>query len=495
MGMLQPGGAEALVLAAIVLLFFFLLGLRELPAARTGEQFFFAGRSARVGQLSNAWAATTVSFAVGLFYYMQVSYQYGAWIFLISIATYLAGNLLFIHVARKTNELGNFQSLGHLVRRGSGSITLGTLVNLGGLVSLVSLIFLELVLGAALIGSLFKGAPATAEPIFFFVMLGIVGSYVMLGGMRAVLASDRWQLWMVRLSILALGAIGIATALMAQANGMWRLRLEPNLPFFDEALTQTDILSFVLFGIVVNSLTLFTQGSSWQLLASTEPKHRARALLGGVIQAFSIFTISISVAFAFRSSGLTIASPADVFAPATALGEVGTHFLIPIMFAGFLAAMVSTADTALLGAVLTISRLVPRELESDGPNAMTKRGIVVAMVLLGVTALYLWWRYYLPTGFIGMFLGLTFYLFSHAVVFVPLIIASAIAPARIRDTKVVLPGLAACWLAQTAAAGASIATGDLKIQFYASVVTLSLAYLLTIKKATKPRIQTEGQAT
>lgn len=494
--MLVPGGAETIGVAVIVLIFFLLHAAREMSNSASSDQFYFAARKASYRQLSRGWAATTISFAVGLFYYMQMTYIYGAWVFLISLGTYLLGNLAFIFVTRNY-QFPEFSSIGNVVRDRTNSAVLGTAINIAGCISLFALLFLELFYGARIASSILVDQSQTANTLLFLGLVAIVGTYVSLGGMSAVLASDRWQLALIYAGVVGLIILGAAATGNSMQNGTWNLQLAPAIPFATGNVAELDIVSLIAFGLAVNSLTLFLQTSSWQLAASTGGDSRVRAVIRGIVSAFSIFAICVLVAILYRSAGMKIDNPGDIFVPAGLLGDAGTHFLVPLIFAGFLSALVSTADTTLLAASLTLSRIF-RPVADDNDDEETAgeddtdiaaearrdfilRYVCLVIMLAALVGFYFIVNYYLSDRITQFFLATIFYLFSHGVVFAPVIIASVMFPHRLRPPRVLIVGLLGCWGLETLAAYLSITTGELKVQFYGTVVVVALAWLTTVR--------------
>ncbi|MBL8517021.1 MAG: hypothetical protein JNM76_08630 [Betaproteobacteria bacterium] len=466
------GANEAIITTLLSLLFFVALGIRSSLRTAPDEDFWFAHRSLTSDELATTWSAGTVAYAVTILYYMQMVSVFGWAIFLISLLTYLFGQLLFRSAASRVAARIDFTTVGQLVADATGSRRLATLVEIAGLTSVFVLLYLELLLGVNLASTLFVSKSPYAEPVLFLLMLATIFGYVLFGGMRAVVDSDRWQFRLILCSVAVLAIYGA----ILLANGVapnWA----PAIPYVVWDMKSQDIASFVLFGLAVNTFPLLCQNSLWQMTTSTLPQDVAEGVKIGIIKSFLIFLVVVIVALIMRGNDQPVRSSQDLTAAITGLGLVGQHLLFPLLFVGFIAAMISTADNALIACGVTLRRLLPESNESDTSprNLFIGRLRILGLIALAQVILFVLFTYAWGRDFQGTFLNLLFFLFGQAAPLGALVAVIAFYPDNLRQGNVMTIGVTLSWICGVLAFFVSVEMAAPKYQFLAAPISVLIA--------------------
>jgi len=482
------GGIESLGLFVVSLLFFVALGIRQNALVATDDHFWLAGKDLTANELSATWSAGSLSLGLTILYYMAMTAVFGWKIFLISIFTYLLGQLVFSYVASqwrlKYPEMT--ATVEEVVSAGTNKLALIRLAQYSGLFSLMAMLYAELFFSSQIINSILgSSSPSWAPTLLFITSLLIVTLYVLFGGMRAIVESDRWQLYLLYGAVATL----LILAMILMASGV-KPKFESSLPWLEFNLSKVDTISYFIFGLAANILPLLCQNSLWQMASSTEPGSILSGARRGILRAFITFTIVIFIAFVINGRGEPVSTNLLVNSMIS-LGDFGSHFLLPIMFVGFLAAMLSTADNLLLGSALTIkhllggSRLNPlKSLSVVKERLLLVSSVAVIEVIAFVTVTHI-----LEKTFASYFLSLVFFLFSQAAPFGLIILLAALYPNRLRQSGIMVLGVAIAWLLDFSAFVYASSSGLQKVQFVATPLAILITFLFAFRFNAASNIQ------
>lgn len=478
MGNMVTGGMESLALFALSLLFFILIGIRRSTLKASAAQFWHAGRNISAEQLSATWSAGSLSLGLVILYYMTMTSVFGWKIFIISILTYMIGQFVFRHVAVKwrLNNPDTEVSVEELVTSGTGQKVLITFAQLSGLFSLMAMLYAELFFSSLFINSLLGSSSSWASTCLFLVSIIIVSLYVLFGGMLALIEADKWLLYLIYGAVSTL----VLLAIILLANGT-PVKYESTLPWFVGSLETPDTLSYFLFGLAANILPLLCQNSLWQMASSTKTDDVSTGTLWGIMKTFFVITIIIFVAFVINGDGKRVTT--DILVQSmTALGNFGSYFLLPIMFVGLMAAMLSTADNLLLSSALSIKHLTYnyKILNLNRFGEVKERIILVVGVSLLQISVYIFVTHIMRREFFDYFINLVFYLFSQAAPFGVVVFLSALYPYKIRRSGLLVFGILLAWLIDFAAFIYTVSTGVMKLQFFATPIAIIVAFIFAI---------------
>ena len=437
------GGGTALALAAICLGFFFFLGYRNRQLSDDSTEFWLAG-----GKISNAaqfftWFASIIAFSSAIFYYMQITAIWGYWVFIGSIGTYIFGQIVAVGIISKSGiQLDAFETVGRLVEERGGCALTGRAIDYMNALALFALVYIEIGLGVKIFSSLFPSAGIEFELLCFVALAAIPFFYIRLGGFQAIVRSDVWQ------GILIF--IGLACFLMfvgffmqgTSTDGPFSIP-KPNVGF-------DEVWPYLGFAAVVNLLISVPQVSVWQrFAASSEGSKKYLYAIGGICAAALTFTLYVFVANGYLESGLSVNTVADVFAPISSGPPIVIEVLFPLIFVGFVAALVSSADSASIGAIMALFgrnniHLTTREWTDKKNKAL----YVLAIALVGMFIFHIFVET-TGSGFFSVFLTVIFYLYSQLAIAAPIVVLAALAPNRLRGDVTSTIGLFIAWFITT----------------------------------------------
>jgi hypothetical protein len=214
-------------------------------------------------------AGTAISTAVVFF--LATGASYGWWLLLCPLM-FAAGNWLMLKAHGRINDLGYFvESPGvkkgvaglipYLGERLSGNRKVGWLLALFSLINLTAVLVLELRVGVEIFGYLAFhafGVPVSTRTEFLLFTLSVLLllGYVFVGGFRAVISSDVWQMKAMRWAVLA--TLGSLVFKLSQSTGSL------NLASLDSHLPLAVVGGFILHIVLVNLFAPLSQEASWQ---------------------------------------------------------------------------------------------------------------------------------------------------------------------------------------------------------------------------------------
>jgi len=360
---------------------------------------------------------------------------------------FLLGNVAMFAVFRRIRAQGYFDEADRtvvgasglvpfIVCRLTGSKGVGYGVLLLSLINLLSVLVLELVVGVDVLTYLADHAAGTAvsgstQFTIFAVSIGLLLSYVYIGGFRAVVASDVWQMKLMRVAI-AITAIALAWAWVAGPHDA------THTPSLGGPPWGLVLGGFVLNVILANLFVPMAQESSWQRFrafsfagAMNEGKALRRSLWSAGLLWTGLIATSFLLLFVLpKDSASKLTSMSAVLEQMKGIDDSIFPLLIfPLMVVAGLSAMFSTADTC-VSALLYLLEF-PMAAKTDSTRKETReprlRGsYYVAMALLFFASLAVY-------GFVRLWfnptiLQLVFSVFSNLVVIAPAVFSATFLP-------------------------------------------------------------------
>lgn len=364
------------VLASAV--FYGYWGWRHRSDARTPIGFFQAGRNMGSVGLSGTYIATSLALANAIFYFLWLGYTAGLVGIWIQLAWCLGFVVLYSLIPKMLRESGT-KTLHEFVGTyfGRKTAVLAAVISCVG----IGLNFgYEIVVGSTLSMSVWPDSPG-AVLWFAIVMTLIVVAYCVFGGFAAVLRTDTFQ-WIVS-SIALLAALLIVrhdidssvtlTAFHQQHSGHLSLFSREGLVGIGGLGTLTGGIVTLISFLIMSIPWQFCDMTSWQKLSACDPKRqagiRSGVLFSGVYVFFMPAFITLMIGVYLRHYDDAGSSLLGALLRATSANPI---FGVFILF-GLLAALVSTADTYLIGSlqafVLDVLHRRKRPSRSDEPAA------------------------------------------------------------------------------------------------------------------------------
>lgn len=405
-----------------------------LPTVGTPENLF-----------SIALVAAGTSLSTVFVFFLTAASFFGWWIILSPIM-FSIGNFVMFKVYNRIKDRGYFDEssrqlygttglVPYLGQAFTGSNSVGWILALLSLLNLLAVLALELIVGVEVLGYLAShtfqtSTSSVGEFVFFAISVLLLLGYVFIGGFRAVVSSDVWQMkamkWAIALAIISIVVFGFTS-----------LPATPDLNALSKSPPWLVLWGFILNVILANLFAPLSQESSWQrfrAFAQSKDIHFSKAMNLSIINSLVLWTGLIILAFGIMSvmpsnSTLQLSSMSNVLEVLRTLNNWWFPlFVFPVMTVAALSAMYSTADTCVSSLLYLIeySRVTKTnnlaKLSTDKlPSTYYISMIFIFFVSLGIYAFVRLW--FNPT-----ILQLVFSVFSNLVVIAPTVLSATMLP-------------------------------------------------------------------
>lgn len=392
---------------------------------------------------SIALVAAGTSLSTVFVFFLTAGSLFGWWMILSPIM-FAIGNFAMFKVYNRIQQRGYFAEsnrklygaaglvpyLGQVL---TGSNSVGWVLVALSLLNLLAVLVLELIVGVEVLGYLASqtfriGTSSVAEFIFFAISIFLLLGYVFIGGFRAVISSDVWQMKAMKWAI-ALGIISIIVF------GFTSLSTTPDWKILSKSPPWLVLWGFILNVILANLFAPLSQESSWQrfrAFAQSEVIQFSKAMNLSIWNSVILWMGLIILAFGLMlvmpvNSTIHLSSMSNVLEALRTLNNWWFPFFVfPVMTVASLSAMYSTADTCVSSLLYLIeySRIVKIDKSADVPLDKLPRSyyIVMAMLFLVSLGVYVFVRiWFNPT-----ILQLVFSVFSNLVVIAPTVLTATL---------------------------------------------------------------------
>jgi hypothetical protein len=412
---------------------------------------------------ATALVSSGTSISTVLLFFLVSGRQLGAWLLLCPVL-FGAGNWLMFIIYRRASGLGYFEAshafsrqtglIPHLAAVLTDSKLVGWLVTIMSVMNLTAVLVLELVVGVDVIGYLSSNTVTSGRqslfdlPVFAISIVLLLG-YVFVGGFRAVVASDVWQLkamcWAITLTLAAF------------------VILRPHVAAADHWSLAPTSSALALFGFMVNAavgnlLIPLSQESSWQrfrAFSGSPGVNLKRAMYLSLRNVsllwLGLIALSLLIRTAVPATGSgQLEGMQSVLELLRTLDEsVFPFFIFPIMTVAALSAMYSTSDTS-VSAILYLLEYGGQDEPSISEKGLPAR-YYLSMLGLFLAAMVSY--FFVRVWFRPSVLQLIFSVFSNLIVVAPTVLSVAIiSPAKGGDrgrgvyiVASIVSGLVAFW--------------------------------------------------
>lgn len=444
---MDPLIINALVAIAVVL-FFLVQGASYFRGIKDEESFFLYGRKLPSREYSASFAAASTSLATVLFFFVTLGVEHGIYI-LCAPLTYILGCYLYSKLLlpplekhgffkkkssdneeEETNTLGT--TLGNYVESRYKSRTIKFSIVFVTFLGLLSILLIELFVGVTIFSIYLK------EQYVDWALLLIsfvVFTYTGLAGLLAVVKTDRLQFRLMVFSTLIFLVWLVWTSINNQ-----------NFPSFENFFVHPLIFKGgmllpypLLFNILVVNLFLVPALlRTWQMAASSPTSKEVRkGIMRGVWLTVTLTAMFILIGiFFFRSvfPNAELSLNGILNALHTSQSSFASYIIFPLFFAACLAALISTADSALIPVLQSLFQ----DFRKSNIHRPWKHGqILLATVFLLVIAVGLYFIVFRVLGF--NLISWLFTIFSFLIICTPSIVFAVIAPEDIvsrRSSKI-----------------------------------------------------------
>lgn len=356
---------DIIVLTAVVLVavFFFVRAVLSrilsqiTPQDQPQTEFLLAGRTITPSSIRISTAATYSAFATVFFWFVVIGGIYSYWLFLIPLALYF-GNVFFISfVKRSGTKIEDHQTIGSYLRAASKDRWLQRSADLIIFIAVFSALVVEINIGSEIFSGILPGVPG--GQLFFVALFSLlIIGYILIGGYRAVIVSDGPQLVFT-----VLGALAFILFVVVYLTPT----TTPVQYLYAPSVSAVNLAAFLISVFVVQFLGPLCQLQNWHRISSAQNAgealnaHRQGALLGAGL--WTLMVIGTLVLNA--KSGGSVQFPV-LFEKMEQAGVVSAFGLYPLVFVGFVTAMLSTADSAIFAVYYFLYDAIQRHCARTG---------------------------------------------------------------------------------------------------------------------------------
>lgn len=342
-------------------------GIMNSVSLRSYESYFLADRQVSSSHVSATFAAGGISVGTVLLFFLVLGTPFG-WQVLWAPVTFIIGYYLFIkyilshlsdlnyiglgepgeksfeeNVSPDINIFAPSGTLGEIIRIRYDSKLVSTIVLSSAFLGMLCIIVSETYISV----ELFR--PFFLEPeLSLFLVAAVLFAYAGFGGLRAVLVTDRWQLWLISLALLALlGVVSFAWLGYDTAQSATQTENGNNPGSARVTMPVAIWLNMLVVNVCYTPALLRT----WQVLAASKDANVARRGLMvslGYIVVISLVAIAIGTLY-FQSMHPELKPElAAIFEFLVTTNSFTGYVVYPLLVVGLFAALLSTVDSALL---------------------------------------------------------------------------------------------------------------------------------------------------
>lgn len=321
------------------------------------EDYLFASKELSIRDIRESTAATYSTFATVFFWFVALGGMYSWLLFLIPLFLYFGNALFTIYVQKSGVQLREYSTIGSFLRQKSRYKPIHYLADWIIVVFLFSAILVEMVIGSGILASMIPSLP-NGQLFFIMLLAGIVILYVVIGGFRAVILSDAVQLYLTLAGIIALLVFSTIYLPSPQSSKAF---------IYPPKVNWISFLAFVVSVIVVQIFGPPSQLQNWQRICGSEDQdaalkgHRQGALVGAGLWAMMI--VAALILYVKLQGSVSFE---NIFEKMKVGGTFSAYALYPLLFVGFIAAMISSADSAMSALYLFLYDVFSRRRKLKG---------------------------------------------------------------------------------------------------------------------------------
>ena len=344
-----------MIVSILVMGFYGLYGLLSFKRTSSFDEFFLNNRKLTKSNVRNTFTGASISIATVLIFFLTIGIAFGGWIFW-SPLTLAIGILAFNYIvypkitsnkkvisALRGEAAVPIRSLSDFLRYMYDSSFVASMTTFVSACGILSILVAEMMVGVEIYKEYFL------QPEWIVLMLGItLFLYAGFGGMKSVVETDRWQVYLICISIF------LIVVYISQRIFVLPEETETSITLNDLFLDWTPQAkmpaSLWANMLVVNLCLLPSSLRVWQVLAASSKQGKfQRGLFESalIIVAIVVGTLVISKGI-IGLTGQPNQSISSIFLFLTDSGGWAAFIIYPIFVAAMLSALVSTADSAIL---------------------------------------------------------------------------------------------------------------------------------------------------
>ncbi|NQY41726.1 MAG: hypothetical protein HRT87_00020 [Legionellales bacterium] len=352
----------------------------------TLESFMLSDRNLNKSQFSNTFAASSFSLAMNTMFLFANCQNYAIFM-LIAPITYLMGHYIFISLIRKSSiDINDCRTVSDLCYKFFPSKSVAILITIMTLTSYIMLIFIELYIGSMVL-TFFFPEKLIYQTLSFLCIGIIVLLYVRLGGYKALVRTDKWQLGLMMLatSLITIYAIHAPTINLATTQAITKSMLFPTLSMFE-------VITFMSWLTILNLLTPFAQVANWQRVAAAQTTNISwKGLIYGTRHVLVLFLLTLFGFMLLKAKGYHLSTLVDFLKLVKTSDGLSAYCIFPLMIVGFCSMVFSSADVAIISVTYALAdkNSFGEKLGAMNDNSLRKTlTLLITVILMILTVIY-----------------------------------------------------------------------------------------------------------
>ncbi|MGD1904819.1 MAG: hypothetical protein ACFB0C_02360 [Leptolyngbyaceae cyanobacterium] len=357
---------------------YFSVAYRERKNILNIRDFFPLKRSISTGEYRSTTVAAGMSLATVIIAFINLAPALGITLF-VSVVTYsLSFLLLYFCAGRIMRANPQNDTIQAYLGKTYGSSSVKNIALIFSLIGYISIFSMELLVGVTVL------EPFLGSGTFLFSLVYLVFTivYTLMSGYRAVIATDKWQLRFILVSIASLLVLAIVETQQAPA-------VDFVSTFSSVATSWVPAWAFIIGIAVINLPAPISDAGTWQRLCSTKDIQSAKRGLIQVSRFFAVLwaVIVILACYYGRVAAATGFDPTQETLMAHIMRTFATSgpgfiVLLFLFVLGLFSAMISTADSLLIvvGQFFSIDILKLNPEDSEPQRVMQKARLSTAAI-------------------------------------------------------------------------------------------------------------------
>ncbi len=395
----------------------------------TLDGFMLYDRGLSKSQFGNTLAASCFSLAMSVTFYFFSHPLYGLFM-LVSPISYISGQYFFVWLVKQSRvDFSQCRTISDLCYKLYPSKSVARLITIMTLSTFIMVVFVELYIGTIVL-TVFLPDEIIYKTLSFLGLGLLVLMYVRLGGYKALVRTDKWQLTLMLMSVILIFTYSVFAPAV---NGADVGNILLNTLHYKE--DNWPLLGFVVWLCTMNFLMPFTQISYWQRIAAS--KSADISLKGLIYSSWKLFILFLCPMLGFillTAKGYTFEAFPEFLQTIKNTNWISGYIVFPLLVVGFCSMTFSSADTAVIAITYTLSdkNTFLRHFSNMDENKLRRTLVILISLILLILVVIYWLQY---TGLQGWLMPLIYTACGQLTVLVPLPLFILIQLARGQEIK------------------------------------------------------------
>ncbi|NQY43621.1 MAG: hypothetical protein HRT87_09790, partial [Legionellales bacterium] len=356
----------------------------------TLDGFMVANNSLNESQYSSTFAASSFSLGMTVVFLLGSTKSYGLWI-IVSPITYVLGHIFFTWVIKKSfldvKGCKTISDICYMIYPNKNVARIITGLTLG---SYVMLLFLELYIVTVFL-EIFIGESFARKGIVFLGTGILALLYVRLGGYKAIVKTDKWQLSMMLLAVAGIFLFGVYAPIKNSRSVSELISAS-----VDYQVDLTSLITMMLWLTAINAVYPFAQLTNIQRLTATKCKNTSFiGVLRGSWKLLALFLFTTVGFLLMHIKGYEINNINDFLMLVRQGNGFETYVLFPVLVTGFASMVFSSTDICIIAISYALSDRNTFEKSFTKMDEKTLRRVltICISILLTILTIIYWLQF------------------------------------------------------------------------------------------------------